>query len=391
MSKTVLITSGATKIYIDDIRYISNFSTGSFPSKIASACLSHGHRVIYFHAKSAQKPHTHQNLLTIEFETYDDYAQGLQQCIQKHCPSIIFLGAAVSDFGVKKHTGKLRSNEDRPLHLQKLPKVIKSIKTWSQQPVFQVGFKLSSRLQKESMIETAYTSGVKNRSDLTLANDYHDIKHNKRISYLITPEKGVISIKGPQAIVDFVMKRSQGTYFKTQITHTTDYQKTYEKEIKKIQTSCASYYKKGYMPDYYTGAGKSHGSISLRTGKESFLITARKSHKKNLTANDIVHVKSINWTKRIIHVESHDAKASHNATLTGAVFQKLPDMHALIHTHTFSDDAPYTSFPFTPGTREYAFEAATLLKQKPIINLIHHGLIAIGKTFDEAHAYVTRS
>ena len=105
----ILITAGGTIVKIDDVRHIGNFSTGSFPAKIANASLLKGHEVIYLHAKNAKIPTANRKLKLIAYETYDDYANELKKILNKNSIDIAFLGAAVSDYGVKRHKGKIPS------------------------------------------------------------------------------------------------------------------------------------------------------------------------------------------------------------------------------------------------------------------------------------------
>src|SRR5271166_6180583 len=52
----VLVTGGGTSAPIDDVRSITNVSTGRFAASISESCLSRGACVWYLHAPSAQLP-----------------------------------------------------------------------------------------------------------------------------------------------------------------------------------------------------------------------------------------------------------------------------------------------------------------------------------------------
>src|SRR3989338_6975136 len=189
----ILITAGGTIVKIDDVRHIGNFSTGSFPAKIADASLVSGHGVIYLHAKNAKIPTPNKKLRLFEYETYDDYANQLKQILRKNNIDIIFLGAATSDYGVKQYNGKISSSKKSiAIKLFRLPKIIKEVKKWSRKPLFQIGFKLLSGVNEKDLVEVAYKSGIENHSDLTIANDLAKIKAGKKEIILITPEKGTI-------------------------------------------------------------------------------------------------------------------------------------------------------------------------------------------------------
>ena len=52
----VLVTGGGTSAPIDDVRSITNVSTGRFAAAISESCLARGACVWHLHAPSAQVP-----------------------------------------------------------------------------------------------------------------------------------------------------------------------------------------------------------------------------------------------------------------------------------------------------------------------------------------------
>ena len=52
----VLVTGGGTSAPIDDVRSITNVSTGRFAAAISESCLARGACVWHLHAPSAQLP-----------------------------------------------------------------------------------------------------------------------------------------------------------------------------------------------------------------------------------------------------------------------------------------------------------------------------------------------
>lgn len=390
----ILITAGGTIVKIDDVRHIGNFSTGSFPAKIANVALSKNHNVIYLHAKNAEIPEVNHKLKLIAYETYVDYARELKNVLSKNKIDIVFLGAAVSDYGVRQHKGKISSlKPSLTIRLLSLPKIIKEVKKWSMTSLFQVGFKLSSGMREKDLVEIAYKSSLENHSDLTIANDLSKIKAGKREVILVTPERGSIKLQEPnlaKKIIEFVEKRAQVQHFKTVIVPNKDIPKRFNREIKIFKELCALLNKQGLMPDFFKGAKSGHGSLALRISENSFLITARGSNKKNLQFDDVVLVKKVDWKKKEIIVESSlNKKASFNAVLVAKILEKLPLVNAVVHTHSFAKNAPMTEFAYTPGTLEYATEPIKLFKKNTkVINLNNHGLVAVGSDLRETVNYV---
>lgn len=147
----------------------------------------------------------HKNLRLYKYESFEDYARILKKLLLENNVDIAILGAAVSDYGLKKYHGKISSTEkDLSLVLTKNPKVIKSVKKWSKKPIFQVGFKLLSDVSEQKLIEEAYKSGLENGSDLTIANDLKKIRGNNREVIVITPDKRNRRLKGTQVASELI-------------------------------------------------------------------------------------------------------------------------------------------------------------------------------------------
>lgn len=420
---TILITSGGTIVKIDDVRHIANFSSGEFLSQIAEEALLAGHKVIYLHAKRAKKPFeskfifdptkpsstqfskieasqkqflkVKKNLECIEFQTFDEYSNALKNILSKRDIDITFLGAAVSDYGMSPVKGKISSAKNElVLKLRKNGKVIEEVKKWSKKPLFQVGFKLLSGVDTHTLTETAYKSGLDNRSDLTIANDLEKIRSGNREIFAVTPEKGVLHMGGKdiaKKLVDFVLKRANTHHFKTIVTTDKKLPETYKREFELFKGMCNLLYRKNLMTPFYEGSTRSHGSLALKVNK-GLLITSRGSNKENLKPDDIVLVSKIDWKNGIIEViSSSQTKASLNAPLIQKIFDSYPNVNAVVHTHSFDLNHPTTDFAETPGTLEYALGPIKLLKKSEIVNLKDHGLIVVGDDLIEATQKVLKS
>jgi phosphopantothenate-cysteine ligase len=412
----VLITAGGTNVPIDDVRCISNFSSGNFAAELADAALKAGEEVIYLHAKHAKMPLAkltsidvetavgmskkalkEQKLVaddrkgrleTVAYSSYDEYAQKLEEIIQSGQVSMVFLAAAVSDYGVDKIPGKISSdNESQVITLKKLPKLISQIKNWSKNPIFQVGFKLLSDVSKEELIDVAYRAGLKNHSDLTFANDLAEIRAGKRNVTIVTPEKGAINFIQPnlaEQVFAFAARRQRTQHFRTKLVKNSKLAEQYKTEAKVLSTAVKRLAEKNLLVEFYDGAKQHHGSVSVRT-RDGFLITARQSNKEDLNVGDIVRVDRIKWARRRIVSESVSGlkKPSFNALLSSLVFEQFPEVNIIVHTHSFAKGAPTTEFPETPGTIEYARTAVELLKKSKTINLANHGQVTITGKLEE--------
>jgi len=120
----ILITSGPTIENIDDVKIISNNSSGKQGRAIGIELLARGYEVVYIHSSKIDSlPHAN-NI------TFTD-SRSLLEIIQSESPSskYLFMTAAVSDFVVEKVKGKI-SRDDGPYNLLLNPNldVVKTIK-----------------------------------------------------------------------------------------------------------------------------------------------------------------------------------------------------------------------------------------------------------------------
>lgn len=194
------ITSGGTKVPIDDVRDITNMSKGTFGTKIATAALDAGHEVFQFYSgKNAfsfnfdylenpvefdqgtflQKRNWCQKYNSMyqrqSFRNYDDYANNLPILLTSYKPDVIVLSAAVSDYITTPRQGKVRSSDELRIDLRPAEKIISKVKGWCPNAIL-VGFKLLVDVSEEELIEAAGKSIRDNGCDLVVANDFVTLK-----------------------------------------------------------------------------------------------------------------------------------------------------------------------------------------------------------------------
>ena len=143
----VLITSGGTREYIDDVRFISNISTGSTACVIAKTLAENNISVKMLCSVDAIKPEIDDIDL---FETSFDLDQKLKDELGAHDYDFIIHMAAISDYTVDKTEGKLDSTQELSLKLIKNKKILPSLKGYSKNKDLKlIGFKLTSGADAE--------------------------------------------------------------------------------------------------------------------------------------------------------------------------------------------------------------------------------------------------
>lgn len=174
--KKVLITSGGTQEPIDDVRFITNHSTGKTAAYIADQLIESGFEITYLAAKSAAQPHL--DCEKIYFTTFKDLDFQLNESLKKQYDMIIH-AAAVSDYSLaESQAGKINSeNETLTLTLKKNPKLIENMKKLNPTALL-VGFKLTAT-QDSKLIENKITNLFeKAKCDFVVHNDWSSIASN---------------------------------------------------------------------------------------------------------------------------------------------------------------------------------------------------------------------
>ena len=212
----VLVTGGGTSAPIDDVRTITNISSGGFAASITERSLAQGAQVWHLHAPSAIIPLLRQakldldaadphaeldrlsqlqadwtnlrsrlHLVPLRTGTVAEYSDTLQHLLTAHPIDVVFLAMAVSDYEPIPHAGKHSSDADELLiRCKRTPKVIRQVRDWAPE-VYLVGFKLLSRVSTDELILRAEAAGRQNRADLTVANDLQSLKAGRHTVHLV--------------------------------------------------------------------------------------------------------------------------------------------------------------------------------------------------------------
>lgn len=166
VGKKVLVTAGGTIEPIDDVRNITNKSSGKMGVALAEAASLAGGDVLLFRSKTSVSPR-----LTLK-EICFDTAYSLEILMKKYAPDfdICIHAAAVSDFEVKKRPGKTSSNVPLSLKLKPRKKILEMIKTYNSK-IFLVAFKAESNVSDTELVSLAKKRLKKAGADLIVAND----------------------------------------------------------------------------------------------------------------------------------------------------------------------------------------------------------------------------
>lgn len=206
----ILLTSGGTKVPIDEVRSITNMSKGTFPAKIGREILDQRDNLVFLTHKDGKTPmkievdllNTKLDLIShkmtwaksrinnyqeIKYDTFDDYYRNLSELLRYGSRmDAILLGAAASDYVAKNPAmGKVRTSAQMNIELEPTPKLISKIrKDWDYQGIL-VGFKLLVNAERSELIDAARKSVIENGCDFVIANDLKDIKAGNHRAILV--------------------------------------------------------------------------------------------------------------------------------------------------------------------------------------------------------------
>ncbi len=160
----VLITAGPTIEEIDDIRFISNKSSGKMGIALAEEAEKRGAKVTLILGRTHLRPE--DRVRVVNAETGKEIFEVVKKEIRN--ADLFFSVAAVSDFKVKKRKGKISSKSGIKLNLVPAKKVLPNAKKWNPK-VFVVGFKAETG-SKNALINAAKNLLKKGNCDLVVGN-----------------------------------------------------------------------------------------------------------------------------------------------------------------------------------------------------------------------------
>jgi phosphopantothenoylcysteine decarboxylase / phosphopantothenate---cysteine ligase len=192
-NKKLLITSGGTIEMIDDVRGITNLSSGNMGFAIANTAASMGASVTLITS-------THQNFSENIKVIHTSDAHSMHLAVLEHINNqdVFISVAAVSDYKPKeKFKGKLKkSDSDMTLQLTPTIDILKEIGL-SKNKIFKVGF----AAENENLIENAQKKLKAKNLDLIVANLIHESMGLEDTKISIVDKNNVIDVPKSNKIV----------------------------------------------------------------------------------------------------------------------------------------------------------------------------------------------
>lgn len=219
--KKYVITSGGISEKIDNVRKITNSSSGKLGMTIANHLLESKSDITIYYvcSKNALRP-SNKRVKIIEVAGTLDLKDKVESLLRNEKIDYFIHTMAVADYMVNYVTTldkmkksflnnsdmevikdtKISSYENNlVLVLKPTPKIISLIKKES--PLtYLVGFKLLDSVSKKELIEVAKRLRDKNKCDLVVANDLEDIRNKEHKAYIIDKEDKVVEASDKEDI-----------------------------------------------------------------------------------------------------------------------------------------------------------------------------------------------
>ncbi len=201
IGKKILIIGGSTAEPIDDVRFISNRSSGKTAIWLSKNAFYRGADVELWYGYSHEPIPSY--IKNVRYESLEN----LSKLLKKHSLKkfdIILICAALADYSPKKQKGKISSDENKlVLTMQKAPKLISKLRNLAPKSKI-IGFKLEEN--KTKIQERAHDLLKKNHLDFVVANTLTGLNNEENEIWIIN-KKGKSHHKksNKETLTDFIL------------------------------------------------------------------------------------------------------------------------------------------------------------------------------------------
>ena len=196
--KRVVVTAGATREYIDPVRFISNPSSGKMGFALARACRALGAEVVLITGKTHLR--TPYGVRRVDVETVEEMKEVALKEFEN--ANIYISAAAIGDYKpLKRAPEKIKkSSEKLVIELVKTPDILKLIGEKKRKGQVVVGF----AAETENLLENAREKLKRKNLDAVVANNVKKgIFGSDTTEAILVTEKDTLTLKGSKEEVAF--------------------------------------------------------------------------------------------------------------------------------------------------------------------------------------------
>jgi phosphopantothenoylcysteine decarboxylase/phosphopantothenate--cysteine ligase len=186
----VLITAGGTSEPLDDVRVLTNRSTGRLGLALARAFVRLGADVTVIGAAGLQH-HAEGLPVTVRFVPFTT-AASLDAALTLELAArvdVLLMAAAVADYLPAPNPGKLSSDAPQlRIDLHRAPKILPTLRARAGAATKIVGFKLLSGVSESELIAVGDRQRAAASLDATVANDQQQLSEGAHPLFLLTAD-----------------------------------------------------------------------------------------------------------------------------------------------------------------------------------------------------------
>lgn len=192
---SVLLTMGTTRAYLDDVRYLSNYSSGALGSAIAEELYRLGYSTDVVAGPAKVNPSVSTRLTQVE--TNAAMLEEAERAMQRGIDAAVMAASVLDYVPTERQSGKLRSGQGQlSMTLTGTEKIIAKIQP--NRPI-KVGFKLESGLEPAAAARLAEDYGQRYGLSLIVINDLRHVDR-ERHQALVWERDRAGALRGPVAV-----------------------------------------------------------------------------------------------------------------------------------------------------------------------------------------------
>lgn len=174
-SLRAIVTAGGTQEPIDDVRVVTNLSSGRLGAALARALAARGAEVTLL-AGPVLATTSSAGIEVVRFSTAADLDRRIGDVLVQGPVELFLMAAAVSDWAPVRHKGKLASDgHEIVVRMSPVPKILPTLRDRCGDKSVLVGFKLVSGVTEAALLAAAGKQIREARTDWCVANDLRRI------------------------------------------------------------------------------------------------------------------------------------------------------------------------------------------------------------------------
>lgn len=194
-----IVTAGGTQEPIDDVRSVTNRSSGRLGAALARALAARGCDVLLLAGVTADVSSAGPAVRVERFGSAAELRDALRAATEVP-PSLLFMAAAVADYSPAPAAGKIRSDKDElVVTMRRNPKLLAELRARCGSDAVLVGFKLLSGVDTDELVRVAAEQNQRNALHATFANDLSEVGSRAHGGWLVPAQGAPIRLDGTKA------------------------------------------------------------------------------------------------------------------------------------------------------------------------------------------------